>query len=83
MLRIPGSKTIFCKTAVFMSATSGSRRATHVDHRLLKGVFTREAIMTCTIKGQKPRHKKNPSQTEEVGTLHPTAIAAIIRMFFF
>lgn len=81
MVRIPGSKTIYCKSKILTGAMAGSQRATHVCRRLLVGVFTKEAIMTCTIRGQKPRILKKARQSTEVGTLHQIAIAAIKRKF--
>lgn len=48
---------IYCRITIYQSAIRASYKTTHLARRLLEGVFTHEALMSCTLTKQAPRSK--------------------------
>ncbi|CAG5109317.1 Protein of unknown function [Cotesia congregata] len=56
--------SVYCRNAIYDSATGASKKATYIARRLLKGIFTHESLMNCTLTGQAPRGKHTKSDVE-------------------
>lgn len=49
------SNGIYCKRRVLNTARSIAKKPKHFARQLMTGVFTPEAFLKCTYKGQAPR----------------------------
>lgn len=75
------SHELYCRKKILDSAKSTAKSSKQMARKLIPGIFTKAAQMSCTLSGQSVRSQGAERRNEATKTLNVDAVRAIISQY--